>query len=120
MTNLRYVISRYGGSIGNHPFLIDKFSKTANSVDLSNPVDGNTAEANNATKEAYISTSFLSGLNQGRYGVLLNDPRNSFRMVCNEYPKTFTAAYDLEINWKVDIKGSRVEPNNGLAFTTEL
>ena len=63
--------------------------------------------------------TLLSGLNRSRYGVLLNYLHNAFRMGRDEYSKTFTAAYDLEINWKGDTKGTGVMPNDGVAFTTK-
>ena len=66
-----------------------------------------------------MATAFLSGLNRARYGVLLNELHNAFLIGRDEYPKTFTDAYDLGINWKGATKGSSVMPNNGVAFTTE-
>ena len=36
-----------------------------------------------------------------------------------KYPKTLTAAYCLEINWKGCTKGPSVTPNDGVAFTTK-
>ena len=66
-----------------------------------------------------MATVFLSGLNQATYGVLINKLHNAFRMGCEKYLKTLTAAYDLAINWKGDTKGPRVTPNDGIAFTTE-
>ena len=66
-----------------------------------------------------MSTAFLPGLNRGRYDVLLNDLHKYFRMGREKYPKTLTAAVDLEINWKGDRKGSRVAPNYGMDFVTE-
>ena len=44
---------------------------------------------------------------------------NVLRMVCNKYPKTLTAAYDLAINWKGGTKGTGVTPNDGVAITTK-
>ena len=64
-----------------------------------------------------MATALLSGLNRSRYLVLLNGLHNSFHVGHNEYTKTFTAAYDLAINWKGDTKGDRVTPKNGVAFT---
>ena len=49
-----------------------------------------------------MATAFLSGLNRARYGVLLNELHNAFRMGRDEYPKTLTAVYDLAINWEGD------------------
>ena len=66
-----------------------------------------------------MATAFLSGLNRARYGVLLNELHNAFRMGRDEYPKTLTAVYDLAINWEGDTKGTGVTPNDGVAFTTE-
>ena len=66
-----------------------------------------------------MTTVFLSGINSARYGALLNDLHNAFRMGCNEYPKTLTSAYDLAINWKGDTKGIGVTPNGSAAFTTK-
>ena len=66
-----------------------------------------------------METALLLGLNNAIYGVLLNELHNAFCMVREEYPDTLTAAYDLEINCKVDTKGTIVTPNEGLAFTTE-
>ena len=66
-----------------------------------------------------MTTTFLSGLKRAIYGVLLNDLHNVFRMGCDEYPKTLTAAYDFAINWKGDTKGDSVTPNDGVAFSTK-
>ena len=57
-----------------------------------------TAAAKIAIEEAYMATAFLSGLNNARYGALLNELHNAFYMGRNEYPKTLTSAYDLAIN----------------------
>ena len=40
-------------------------------------------------------------------------------MVCNEYPQTLKAAYELAIKWKGETKEPSVTPNGGVAFTTE-
>ena len=37
MTNLRDIISHFGGFIGNHPFLVEKFLKAAYLADENNP-----------------------------------------------------------------------------------
>ena len=66
-----------------------------------------------------MATSFLSGINNSRYGALINELHNAFRMGHDEYPKTMTYAYDLSINWKSDSKGVGVTPNDGVDFTTE-
>ena len=66
-----------------------------------------------------MATEFQSGLDRYRYGVLINEFHNASRMGRTEYPKTLTAAYDLEINWKEDTKGSSVTPNEGMTFTTK-
>ena len=66
-----------------------------------------------------MATAFLSGLNRARYGVLLNELYNDFRMGRDEYPNTLTSAYNLDINCKGDTNGVSVMPNNGVAFTTE-
>ena len=66
-----------------------------------------------------MATALLSGLNSARYGVLLDDLHIAFRMGRNEYPKTLTYSYDLEINWKGYTKGIGVTPNDDVAFTTE-
>ena len=72
MTNLRDVISHCGGAIVNYPFLVDKFLNAADPVDPYNPTDDETAAAKTATEESYVAMPFLSGLNQSRYGVLIN------------------------------------------------
>ena len=84
MTNLRDFISHCGGFIGNHPLLIDNFLKSEDPADPDGPTGEETAAAKNATEEAYMSTAFLSGLDRGRYGVLLNELHNAFRMVRDE------------------------------------
>ena len=66
-----------------------------------------------------MATAFLSGLNNARYGALLNELYNDFRMGRDEYPKTLTSAYNLTINWKGDSKGIGVTPNDGVAFNTK-
>ena len=77
---MRYVISHYGGVIGNHPFLVEKFLKAVDPADPLNPTEDETAAAITATEEAYMATAFLSGLNNARYGSLLNELHNAFRM----------------------------------------
>ena len=44
-----------------------------------------------AIEEAYMDTSFLSGLNNARYGALINKMHNAFYMGRNEYLKTLTS-----------------------------
>ena len=119
MSNLRYVISYCGGVIGNYPFLVEKFLKAAELGDEINPTEEEKNVAKIATEEAYMATAFLSGLNNSRYGALLNELHNAFRMGRDECPKTLTSVYDLTINWKGDRKGIGVTPNDGVAFTTE-
>ena len=63
MTDLRDVISHCRWFIGNHPLLVDKFLKAANPVDLDNSTDNDKSAANDYTKEVYMATAFLSGLN---------------------------------------------------------
>ena len=48
--------------------------------------------------------------------MLLNEKHNAFHTGRDEYPKILKAAYDLAINWKGDIKGIGVMPNDGVAF----
>ena len=84
MMNLRYVISHCGGVIRNHPFLVKKDLKAVDPEDPDNPTEDETAAAKNATEEAYTDTALLSGLNRDRYGVLLNEIHNAFRMGCGD------------------------------------
>ena len=90
MSNMRGVISHFGGVIGNYPFLVEKFLKAAYPSYPENPTENNTAAAKTASEEACMATAFLSGLNSARYGVLLDDLHIAFRMGRNEYPKTLT------------------------------
>ena len=95
MKNLRDVISHCGGFTVNHPLLVETFLKAVDPEDPDNPTENETAAAKTATDDAYMATAFLSGL---KYGVLLNELYNAFRMGRNQYPKILTAAYDLGIN----------------------
>ena len=52
-----------------------------------------------------MAMAFLSEINNARYEALLNELHNAFCMGRDEYPRTLTYAYDLEINWKGDTKG---------------
>ena len=54
--------------------------KAAYPADPDNPTENETAVAKTATKEAYMATAFLSGLNRARYRVLLNELHNAFCM----------------------------------------
>ena len=119
MSNLIDVISHCDGFIGNHPFLVEKLLKSVDPADENNPTEDETAAAKAATEEAYMATAFLSGLNNSRYGALINNLHNAFCMGHDEYPKTLTSSYDLAINWKGYTKGVRMTPNDGMAFTTE-
>ena len=98
---------------------MEKFLKATDLEDPDDPTENETAATKNATKVAYVATSFLSGLNSARYGVLHNELHKTFRMGRNEYLKTSTAVYDLAINWKGDTKGTGVTPNDCVAFTTK-
>ena len=91
MTNLRYVISHCVGVIRNHPLLIDKLLKAAKTEYPDDPIDDKKAEAKNATEEAYMAMVFISGLNQDRYGVMLNDLHNAFRMGGQQIPQYFNS-----------------------------
>ena len=119
MSNLKDVISHYDGVIGNHPLIVEKSPKDADPTDPLNPTEDETAASKTATEEAYMATAFLSGLNNDRYGVMLNKMHNAFHMGRDEYPKILTSSYDLEINWKGDTKGVGVTPNDGVAFTID-
>ena len=89
---MRDVISHCGGVIGNHPFLVDKFLKAVDPTDPLNPTEDETSAAKTAKEEAYMFTSFLSGINNARYGAMLNEMNNAFCMVRGEYPKTLTSS----------------------------
>ena len=119
MSNLKDFISHCGGVILNHPFLVDKFLKAVDPADEDNPTEEETTAAKTVTEEAYMATAFLSGLNNARYGALINELHNAFHMGRDKYPKTLVYAYDLAINWKGDTKDVGVTPNDGVAFTTE-
>ena len=95
MSNLRDVISHCGGVIGNHQFLVEKILKAADPTDPLHPTEDEMAAAKTATEEAYMATAFLSGLNNARYGALLNELHNAFCMGCDKHPKTLKSAYDL-------------------------
>ena len=71
MSNLRDVISHCGCVIRNHPLLVDKFLKAAELGDKTNPIEEETTASKIATEEAYMATTFLSALNNSRYGALL-------------------------------------------------
>ena len=79
MTNLRDVISHCGGFIGNHPLLIDKSLKANDTAESGNAKETEMYKAKTATEEAYMTTPFLSVLNQAIYGVMLNKLHNNFR-----------------------------------------
>ena len=80
MSNLRDVISHCGVIIGNHPFLVGKLLKDADPTYPLHPTEDDTAAAKTSTEEAYTATAFLSGLNNSRYGALLNELHNAFCM----------------------------------------
>ena len=84
-----------------------------------NSTDKEMAVAKNSTKEAYMDTAFLSGLKRDIYGVMLNELHNAFQMRQKKYSKTLTAAYYFAINWKGYMKGAKVTPKEGVAFSTE-
>ena len=117
LTNPRDFISHCRGVIGNHLLMIEKFPKASNPVDPDNTMANDMAAANNSTKEAYMATEFLSSLNRGRYGDMLNELHNAFHMGRDKYPKTLTAAYNLAINWKGAAKGHNLTPKSGVEFS---
>ena len=54
--------------------------------------------AKTEANEAYKEIAFLSGLNQNKYGQLINYIHNAFRMGWSEYINDLTRAYNLAIN----------------------
>ena len=60
--------------------------------DKINPTEEETTVAKIAIEEAYMATEFLSGLNNARYGALLNELHKTFHMGRDEYPKTLNSA----------------------------
>ena len=119
LTNLREVIPHCGGVIGNYPLLINKFLKSDKPVDPENPTDKEMAVENNTTENVYMATEFLSGFIQGRYNVMLNELHNTLHMGHDKSTNTITAAYNLFLNWKGDVKGPNVALNDGVTFATE-
>ena len=66
-----------------------------------------------------MKAAFLSDLNHNRYGHLMNDMHNAFKMGRDEYPKTLTSVYDFAINWKGNTGSVTVPSNDVVAFVTD-
>ena len=95
ITNLRNVILHCGRNLENHPFLVNKKIKDAGLDPPSSANDQQIETAKTDAKEDYMSVAFLLGLNCHRYGPLMNELHNEFRMGRYKYSKTLTNAYDL-------------------------
>ena len=59
---------------------MEKLLKDVDPTDPLNPTEDETSAAETATEEAYMVTSFPSGLNNARYGALLKKLHNAFCM----------------------------------------
>ena len=92
MSNLRNVISHCGGVIGNYPFLVGKYLKAADPAYPESPLENEISIAKTLTEEAYLATTFLSGVNIARYGSLLNDLQKAFCVGRDEYLKTLISS----------------------------
>ena len=64
-----------------------------------------------------MAAALLSGLNNARYGVPLNELHSDFRTGCDEYRKTLTSAYDMVINRKGDTEGVSATPNDSVGLS---
>ena len=89
ITNLRDAIVHCGGSMGYHPFLVNK-KPNISGVDPTNSNYQQVETTKTESKEAYMLVNFTSIINQNRYGHLMNELQNTFRMERYEYPKTLT------------------------------
>ena len=96
-TNLVQVIEHCGGNFGTHPTLVD-YNLKANNIASPDPTQRAAAEEN--SKEAYMATAFLCGLNKEKYQELLDDLSNAYLAGRDEYPKTLVDSYNLVINWR--------------------
>ena len=81
-------------------------------MDLTNTDYQQVETENKEAKETYTKIYLLSGLNYNRYIQLINYLHNAFRMVCDNYPKDLTSAYELAINCKGNTVYVAVPPND--------
>ena len=67
-----------------------------------------------------MATEYVAGLNQHRFGQMLDNLHNDFRIGRDEYPKDLTSEYDLVINQKGDKRPNHITPNYGMAFIQQV
>ena len=79
LQNLCDVILHFGGSIGDHQSLATHFLKHAN-IDKAQATDDETERDKSEAIEAYMATEYVTGLNQHRFGQMLNNLHNDFRI----------------------------------------
>ena len=69
-------------------------------------------------KEAQLAIAFLMGADRVQYGGLLAELENDYLKGSDQYPKTMVAAYNLLVNYKIDMTRVGVTASSdGMAFT---
>ena len=106
-------------TLGDHPFPVNKKLKDIGVYPPSGANHQHIETVQTDDKETYMVVTFLSVLNRHRYGLLMNEIHNEFRMGWDEYPKTLKNTYDLAINFKGDTGSVSAPQNGGVEIVTE-
>ncbi len=95
------VIQHSGGTIGNHPGIVDMIMSRRGLI-AALTSDAEKAEVAKEAQDEYLAIAFLLHADRTRYSSMLQDYENDFLQGQDNYPKTVTAAYNVLTNWKQD------------------
>jgi hypothetical protein len=111
------VIQHSGGTIGNHPGIVDMIMSRRGLI-AALTSDAEKAEVAKEAQDEYLAIAFLLHADRTRYSSMLQDYENDFLQGQDNYPKTVTAAYNVLTNWKQDPhKVLHGNANDGVSFS---
>jgi hypothetical protein len=113
--NVINVVEHSGGCIGYAP-AGKTFIAKEKGINLTTASVDEKAAIAEESKQWFLATAFLKGLDKQRYGKLIEDTRNSSLQGNNNFPRTVQVAYNLLVNWRQDRIGMQGALNNGVAF----
>lgn len=100
--NLWEIIEHYGGSVGIHPIIYQsEVEKLAGGTVFDKPFIANAIKekAERNAQEIFMAVVFLLGIDQNRYGDMVDDIRNNYMLGLKMYPKTVLEVYHLLLTW---------------------
>ena len=117
-TNNWEVVEHCSGMVGVHPGLINAALEDMDVSNVDLAMVTQMGLASEKVKEAQLAIAFLMGADRVQYGGLLAELENDYLKGSDQYPKTMVAAYNLLVNYKIDMtRVGATASSDGMAFT---